>query len=170
MPDASVLSALVTHVEGWQWPAGCRLTPAAQLHITLHFLGQVDATRQAALQAGLAETLPFAPLTMVLDTPQSWPRGLAVLLPTEHAGLHALQERLAATLQAAGFATERSPWSPHVTLARRAAGATPPQAPTSLAWKVDSFALVWSRPSQAPRYQVLQHYPVDPDPPIARRG
>jgi RNA 2',3'-cyclic 3'-phosphodiesterase len=165
MPDASVLSALRDHVGSWHWPAGSRLTPAAQLHITLHFLGQVDAARQAVLQAALAQTRRFAPITLVLDTPQCWSRGLAVLLPAEHAALHALHERLAGTLKAVGFASERGPWSPHVTLARRAGGAAPPVARTAIEWRVVSFALVWSRPSQAPRYQVLQQYPGDPDPP-----
>ena len=44
----------------------------------------------------------------------------------------------------AGLAAQRL-WTPHVTLARDAAGAAPPEALPTLAWPVRDVVLVWSR-------------------------
>jgi 2'-5' RNA ligase len=154
MPDAAVRSALVAHRRAWYWPAGSRLVAAQRLHLTLHFLGDVDAPRQAALQAALA-LQTVEPLQLWLRTPQCWSGGVAVLRADAHQGLSALHARLGALLQGLGFATERRPFAPHVTLARDAPEAGPPDAAPAIAWTVTQLALVWSRRLPAPRYEVL---------------
>jgi predicted DNA-binding transcriptional regulator YafY len=66
-----------------------------------------------------------------------------------------LREEVAMRMALAGLAAQR-PWTPHVTMARDAAGTTPPQMLPPLAWPVRDVALVWSRPREG--YEVLQIY------------
>jgi len=154
MPDAVVQAALVAHRAGWYWPPGSRLVAPQRLHLTLHFLGDVDAPRQALLQAALAaERMP--PLALLMRTPLCWSGGVAVLRADAHAGLSAWQAHLAALLQAQGFVAERRPFTPHVTLARDAFDAGPPDAAPAIAWTATRCALVWSQLRPAPHYDVL---------------
>ena len=52
----------------------------------------------------------------------------------------------------------RGSFTPHVTLARGAVNAAPPEATRALIWTVTDFALVWSRPGPPARYEVLDRY------------
>jgi 2'-5' RNA ligase len=49
---------------------------------------------------------------------------------------------------------------PHVTLARRAAGARPSPLPPALHWPVQAYALVQSLPGPPGGYRVLCRYPA----------
>lgn len=127
----------------WSWPDAARLSRDDGLHVTLHFLGFVDAARAVALDdAGLA----FEPFVLTLDRATVWPGGIAVLEPSAvPTALADLQRRLGHFLAANGFALESRPYRPHVTLARHAAGATPPEG-FAIDWAVETMVLVESRP------------------------
>ncbi|HEY3062478.1 MAG TPA: RNA 2',3'-cyclic phosphodiesterase [Chloroflexota bacterium] len=102
-----------------------RWVDAAQLHMTLAFLGeqpeealpqleQIGATAAGGSSAGklrLAEAGSFGP--------RSAPRVLWVGLGGGLPDLLALQANLARELRAGGFVLEDRPFSPHITLARR---------------------------------------------------
>jgi len=155
LPDDGVRNALTVHQQLWFW-AGHRPMAKSQLHLTLHFLGEIDATREWALREALAgETV--APVELLLRTPECWSGGITVLRPDEHAALGDLQSRLASRLLQAGIAPHRDAFNPHVTLARDAPGAAPPEASRPIVWTVRDFALVWSRHAPA-RHQVLDRY------------
>ena len=82
-----------------------------------------------------------------------------MLRPLAHPdGLLALQQRLGAALRALGLPTETRPYRPHVTLARKAAGAALRCEPAPLRWRVRSHALVESRPGGRGGYIVLRRY------------
>lgn len=131
--------------------------PAERLHLTLHFLGAVPRERVPALRAALA--LPFAPFALTLSRPALWAGGIAVLEPALiPPALADLRAALGAALLHVGLAAEARPWRPHLTLARRAAGATPPARCAAPCWRVSSFALVESRLPAG--YTVLQRYPA----------
>jgi RNA 2',3'-cyclic 3'-phosphodiesterase len=70
--------------------------------------------------------------------------------------LGALHARLGAAMAALGLTVETRPFRPHVTLARRAAGALPPPPAAGLAWRADGYALVDSSAG----YRVLARYPA----------
>lgn len=159
MADTPVREAVLAWRAQWQWPRGTALVSPAHLHMTLHFLGEVAESRLPLLQAAL-ETVPYEPLRLRLGQPELWPRGLAVLRPAPDAALDALQARLGEALRAIGFDAPPGPWKPHLTLARKAVHARPPEPALSLDWPVAGFDLVWSRlPPQVPRatYEVLLH-------------
>lgn len=149
----------------WRWPRGAALASPVHLHLTLHFLGEVPEDRLPALRSALAQ-VPFSPLCLQLGQAQTWARGLVVLRPSPDAGLDRLQADTALAVQAVGLQASALPWKPHLTLARKAAGAVPPDAALSVAWPVAGFELVWSRlPPAVPRalYEVLGRWPPPHD-------
>lgn len=155
-PDRATRRALAACRDAVPWPPGTRPTPTGKLHMTLHFLGAVPASRLPALQAALA--LPVPAFELQLGVVKAWPGGLVVLEPahppTALAGLHAA---LGMALRGLGLPVEQRAFRPHVTLARHApALATLPAVATPLPWCVDGHALVQSTPQG--RYRVLRHY------------
>ena len=156
-PDAQMRRALVERQRDWQWPSRARPTPAEKLHVTLHFLGDVARERIARLQALRGELPPGPYAALRLDTAALWRNGIAVLeSAAPPAGLATLQARLGALLRRDGFPTEPAGrFRPHVTLARAAAGASPPAAVTPLVWVAQEVVLVESRRHPPAGYQVL---------------
>ncbi len=148
---------LLEYLQQWTWPKGASPVKADQLHLTLHFIGGVDRRRIAAIGAGLQ--VPVRPFELQLTQAAIWPRGLAVLQamqpPKPLTQLHA---QLAAALQALGLAVEARPFRPHLTLARRAAGATQPAAAPALCWRVDHYVLVESMLGTGGGYQIRRRY------------
>jgi 2'-5' RNA ligase len=155
-PDAAVRAAIDAHRGAWSWPVGVRLTHPSRIHMTLHFLGEVEAAPQAALEALLAE-VRIPRLTLTLRTPQAWRNGIAVLLCDEHEALRALHEDIGRQVERAGLATDHRPWVPHLTIARRTARAVPPAGCKPIVWSVEDFVLAWSR-AQPLRYEALARY------------
>jgi 2'-5' RNA ligase len=138
--------ALEQHVHGWQWPASARPTRPERLHLTLHFLGEIETRRLPALKEGL--DVEWDGCELSFDLAQVWPGGIAVLeagtVPPELQRLHAL---LGERLLALGVPVEPRRYRPHVTLARKAFGARPPQSFAPLRWRSDAhYRLVRSLP------------------------
>jgi 2'-5' RNA ligase len=145
-PSGELRARIEEHATmAWSWPATARRTLQERLHITLHFLGNVDTDCVPALQA---LDVPWPGCDLLLDQALVWPGGIAVLeageVPTELAQLHAgLGERLAGL----GMEVEARRYRPHVTLARKAFGAKPP---------ADFEPLRWSA---GPRYVLVRSLP-----------
>ncbi|MDM0104000.1 RNA 2',3'-cyclic phosphodiesterase [Variovorax sp. J22R24] len=158
-PDAEVQAAIDAHRRNWSWTRGARMTSLARIHMTLHFLGEVDAAQQAALQEGIAE-VPMQALTLILRTPEVWRNPVAVLRPDEHEELRALHERLKWPLVDAGLTPEKGHWIPHLTIARRCLGAVPPDNPPPIPWQVSEFVLICSHMTPPARYEVLARHSV----------
>jgi 2'-5' RNA ligase len=156
-PDDEVRRALQAHADAWTWPHAARRVAEERLHMTLHFLGAVPRHRIDALVQAL--DVPATPFELELAETALWPRGIAVLGPTQVpealAGLHG---RLLAALERFGCPTEGLAWKPHVTLARDAQGARPPAAVEAIRWRVHGHALVESTARPALRYRVLQRW------------
>jgi len=154
-PSPEVRAALVAHQSLWQWPPAAACVAPEKLHVTLHFLGDQPQASIAPLQRAL-DTLPRAePFVLEGWRPTRWHGGLAVLEPVPQAGLaplSALHAALAEVLRQQGLPVEARPFRPHVTLARRAAGATPPEEVPLPRWPAQGVALVLS---ERGRYQVL---------------
>jgi len=156
-PDARVRGALLERQRHWQWPRRARPTPAAKLHATLHFLGDVSRERIPDLLA-LHTGLPPGPYgALRLDTATLWRGGIAVLeSAAPPAGLAELQSRLGTLLRREGIGIESAArFRPHVTLARAAQGARPPDAVEPIDWLADEVVLVESRRGSPDGYLVL---------------
>jgi 2'-5' RNA ligase len=155
-PPAAVRTALASLRDRWQWPAGAARVDAARLHVTLHFLGPVDAQRVPDLVRGLAVPMESAELRLDGASHRLWPGGLAVLELDAPEPLRRLHARLSEALARLGFVPEARAWRPHVTFARKAFGAKPPPAVEPCPpWPVDAYALVRS---SGGRYDVLHAF------------
>lgn len=156
-PPPEAHAALLAHAQAWSWPAAARRTRPERLHVTLHFLGEVARGLLPALRKELA--VEWTGCELVLDRPLVWPGGIAVLeasaVPEPLAGLHAA---LAGRLRGQGVPVEERRYRPHVTLARKAAGAQPRASPVPVTWQAGpGFALVQSLPGGR-GYETLQSF------------
>jgi 2'-5' RNA ligase len=156
-PDAATRAGLAAWQHGWTWPPRSAPVRVERLHLTLHFLGDVPAERLPALVRGIdTGTERF---DLQFGRAELWAGGIAVLRPHRTpAALLRLHAALGDGLRRLELTVESRPFRAHVTLARRAAGATPPAQGPELAWPVDTgYALVRSLPGGA-GYQVLQRF------------
>jgi len=98
-----------------------RWIPPSQLHLTIHFIGEVDVPKLAAIKTALAgETLP--PFVCQLQgvgrfPPKGRPRVLWAGVHAE-AGLLRLVAMVARRLAVVGLVAEERPFFPHITLTR----------------------------------------------------
>jgi RNA 2',3'-cyclic 3'-phosphodiesterase len=156
-PGDAVAAEIAQWQSAWRWPSQATRVKPERLHMTLHFLGDVAADRVPELQRCL--NVAFDPFALELGTSEVWPNGVAVLLPARQPlALTRLHTRLADAVRRLGLPVEERPYRPHVTLARRAWGASRPLEPARLRWKVDSgYVLVRSVPGGA-GYEILQGF------------
>jgi RNA 2',3'-cyclic 3'-phosphodiesterase len=158
-PEAGARDALRALARDTAAQTGGRAPSAENVHLTLAFLGDVAATRLAALHAiGPVVAAAVPPFTLTLDRVGAFGDGRIAW-----AGASAPPrdlERLAHSLNGAlakeGFPTERRAFHPHVTLARhcRRPAATGTLAP--IAWRVERITLYASELSpRGPRYREL---------------
>ena len=136
-----------------------RRLPQESLHITLAFLGSVDAERQACLERESA-AIQAPAFTLTLDRAGYRPRSEILWAGgTPPRELIELVGGLNRALTACGFHPDTRPFHAHVTLARnvRLRGRLREQPIKPLAWRVNEFVLAESktRPEGA-RYEVLR--------------
>jgi 2'-5' RNA ligase len=103
---------------------GWKTTPPDQLHFTLKFLGEVDASRVDALIAGVRTTVaPFGPFDLTFGEVGAFPQirhahlvwaGVAAGGPP----LGQLADGVDVACERLGFARETRPFVPHMTVAR----------------------------------------------------
>lgn len=156
-PDAQAAAGLQRVGALWTWPPQAVRYPPADGHVTLHFLGAVDAQRLPALLPALA--VPFTPFTLVVERPQAWPHGLVVLCPESvPAPLLALQAALGQALRRADLPVETRPYRPHLTLARHSPAVDLPERVPGVAWPVSSYLLLESTGDPQKRYRPLARY------------
>ena len=156
-PDAAVRARLAAHRDAWRWPPGARLVDAANLHVTLHYIGGFARADIAALCDRLAPVR--APRFDVHAASTAvWRGGIAVLGLASDAALAALHAEIGGVLRGFGVALDERPYAPHVTLARRAARAEAPPGLPALDWQADGFVLVESCPGPPADYRVLARW------------
>jgi 2'-5' RNA ligase len=157
-PDEDVRRALAA----WQrrnLPKSVRATHVQDLHITLHFLGQVEESQTAALLA-LGERLPLPAFGMTLDRLGHWARPAVLWAgPSETPQpLQAFHERLVEELEGLGFEREGRAFRPHLTLARKMRRAPEDLGFEPLKWAVAEWALLESRPGERPLYHPIARW------------
>jgi 2'-5' RNA ligase len=132
-----------------------RAVPAANLHATLAFLGNVTRDAVASL-ARMGDALPCERFVLHLDRLGSF-KGAGVAwigpsrLPQALITLHtALSQRLAE----GGYRVDDRPYQPHVTIARHCRHALSPRAIAPIAWPVTRVVLYESiTAAGGPRYE-----------------
>lgn len=148
---------------------GVRPVHPADLHLTVAFLGDLDAATAGALTAHLTGV---APPVLALDAlhVESWPDArrprVHVLRYAESGPLMQLHDSVSAALRAVGLPVESRPYRPHVTLARLARAAILNAADPPATSRFVRFALchgVDAAPGE-PRYRSIAEWSSDPTP------
>lgn len=142
--------------------AGGRPQRPDQLHVTLAFLGAVDADRVALALAAAAD-VPVRAFALEFDRVEYWrkSRVLCLAASTPPPALLDLVADLQAALRARGFELERRPFRAHLTAAREAHPAAAIAPATPLRWFAHGFALVESvTDRQGARYRPLARWPA----------
>jgi 2'-5' RNA ligase len=153
-PEPTLRARLAGARDAWRWPPGAKPVADANLHLTLHFIGAFARAQMADLEGALA-ALAVGRTTLRALGPELWKGGIAVLRFSAGPELAELHAGIGAVLSAFGVALDPRPFSPHVTLARRARGAERPGTPADLDWHAHGFALVESLPGTSASYRVV---------------
>lgn len=156
-PSQAIRRALAQYQKAWIWNRRVALVSPTKFHITLYYIGEVERKRLNEIKPALQ--IAFAPFEFKLDTPELWDGGIAALraskLPEEFLLLYgALTQRI----HALGLRVETREMKIHLTLARKARGATCPQQNYEAVWPVRRYVLLESRLNPPGPYKVLQKY------------
>jgi 2'-5' RNA ligase len=143
------------------WARGCdgNVVPAANIHLTLAFLGEADPAKASAAARRVQARAHRLPIRQA----RYWKHNQIVWVGPDETPpeLVELASQLHAELSEEGFALERRPFAAHVTLLRKASS-RPALAPLpALEWPADEFALVRSRSGGGGvRYETLEGFPL----------
>lgn len=163
--------ALGGHVEVRRWQ------PVANMHLTLHFFGEVSPEVVPELAGRLSDASHvIAPFSLRLGSlgafpARGQPRVLWLGVEDLQQSLHALERTMRTAIADLGLLRESRPYSPHITLARdpridmpvRDLAAEVSAEPVT--WRVEEAALYQSilRP-QGAQYTVLHRFPFHGEP------
>ena len=146
-PDAPARRELASLAVRIAHEARGRAVPAAKLHLTLAFLGDVEAGRVGAA-CRAADGLRGSSFRITLDrvggfvgSRVGW-AGCSEAPPE----LLRLQASLREALAGEGFAVEKRAFSPHLTLAREVASRVSGGSTAPISWNVAAFSLVETLP------------------------
>ncbi|MGH8762193.1 MAG: RNA 2',3'-cyclic phosphodiesterase [Advenella sp.] len=166
-PDSAAKKQLTTLAERLQAGLFCsgRKTQPENLHLTLVFLGEIDASKLdvVCLAADGVKRRARA-FDVVIEEIRYWKHnGIAYAaigrIPRELGELvNALQD----ALSAAGFSIERArAYQPHITLMRKASCHALPQLAVPIAWRAREWRLVKStQTSNGPVYIPIGRWPL----------
>ena len=161
-PDERVRAGLAQAARRMHRVSHGQRTRDDRFHLTLAFVGEVNAENLARLRVPPAEVFTSGFL-LTLDDWGCWARnGICWAAPSRiPEALRDLAARLEGWLRGAGFELEQRPFVPHVTLVRQAQCVQLPEAMAPVEWQVEAFALIQShlRPGGA-RYETLRAWPL----------
>jgi 2'-5' RNA ligase len=162
-PNDAVRHELAHRGERMHRLLGGKPTRAESIHMTLLFLGDVPAARIEALQ-GVGDRIVFEPFALEVNEAGCWKHNkVAWIAPSQ---MPPALMRLVAGLQSAaaseGFAFDRRPFAPHITVVRKS-HCVPLPALAPVTWPVADFVLVRSElNSEGSRYNVIGRWPAAP--------
>ncbi len=160
-----------------------RWQPVANMHVTLHFFGEVPEEAVPPLAERLSDASHvLAPFELRLGSLGAFPRRgqprvLWLGVDDLTQGLHALEQTMRAAIADLGLLAEVRPYSPHITLARdprttlRVADLAAEVAVEPIRWRVEQAALYRSiLAPQGAQYSVLHRFPFQGEPPRPLRS
>ena len=164
-PDETAREALAARAREIAGRCGGRPVPAANLHLTLVFLGEVDPSRIEPLRRAAVGVAGSA-FTLALDRVGGFRRAGVAWAGCRQspAGLIGLQAGLERRIREAGFSPDDRPFTPHLTLARRVRVPVEPQDVEPVSWRAKAFALVASARGEG-TYRTLAEWSLEGEKP-----
>lgn len=146
--------------------AGGRRVVPENIHLTLAFLGSVDASfRECAELAAAA--IRAEPFTLTLEQIGCWPKsGILWVGPGKPPeSLLRIVQALNTGLGGCGYRAEKRLYAAHLTLARKVQPCQPSHSIERHPWEINQFHLVQSHtPADGARYEILRSWPLIPPP------
>lgn len=161
-PDAALRTSLMDAADGIRLNAAARRVPAANLHLTLHFIGNVHFDDMACMrrEARLIDAAAFA---LSIDRQGCFARPRVAWLGCSNipGALVDLHRQLGARLQSCGYQAESRPYHPHITVARKVESIEDDPGFAPLSWWVDRFVLIEVQPAtKGVQYRVVESWPL----------
>jgi RNA 2',3'-cyclic 3'-phosphodiesterase len=160
-PDPAMREAMVRATCTAARASGGRPVPAANLHVTLAFLGAVPERRLEELAEVARGAAAGGSLEIAFDHLEHWRAAqlLCALPAAVPAPVTMLARRLQDVLAASGFAPDLKPFRPHVTVVRKVSRAGRIGQIHPVAWSFTELALIESRTLAAGAlYSVVESY------------
>jgi RNA 2',3'-cyclic 3'-phosphodiesterase len=161
-PDPEARDALEERARSLSLDPGAKLVPRNNYHVTLAFIGEVDASQLSTLrQIGSAQAA--SALALRFEAFEYWPKPEVVVAAarTIPDGLQALWQRLHHELAGHQWALDPKRLRPHVTLARKVSQTPVLQAMSPLNWVAREFCLMRSElGAPQPAYTVVDTWPL----------
>ena len=139
-----------------------RVMQPHNLHITLHFIGQVTASTKDCMHAA-ARSVNAEKFEMDLNYFGVFPRAKIFWMGARNTPvqLERLHTNLGAAIESCGYKSDARVFAPHVTLLRKYSCTVPDPIKFSIPWKIEEFALIESVTSrQGVNYQLIEKYPL----------
>jgi 2'-5' RNA ligase len=160
-PDDAVRRQIVDQFRHTpQSKTSARLMRKHNLHITLHFIGNVDAEQRGCMHQA-AQQVRGEPFQLSLDRYGHFYRAKVFWLGSEQApqALFDLYAALGEAIEPCGYRVERRPYAPHVTLLRKLNRPGEMIKPEPIQWSVNEFVMVESVPIEGGvDYRVIERY------------
>jgi 2'-5' RNA ligase len=161
-PNDKIRHSIVEQFKQLPKPLNGRIIQPQNLHITLHFIGSVNTDIQSCMQKAAATV--YAQSFMIdLDCFGYFTRSKTLWMGSKDTpvALTDLYNELAERLTDCDYLAEKRPFKPHITLIRKCTQSKFPEDDFSIAWPINSFALVKSHINQhGANYQLIETYPL----------
>jgi RNA 2',3'-cyclic 3'-phosphodiesterase len=168
-PDTDAAARLHMIARNWHEVLGGRVMREDSLHATLAFIGDVAPQRLPDLCA-VADGIRLPGMRPAFDRGGCWRHNRIAYMGMRETpeALRSLQSELVASLRAADFSLETRPFSPHITLLRKAnclasdaAAEKENPATEPVIWSVRDFVLVMSSVgANGSRYEQIGAWPL----------
>ena len=162
-PETATRKKIVkTFEQSSQYKMQGRVLRPDNLHITLHFIGNVSKSRMDCLHLA-AQSIDADSIDLVLDHYGYFykPKVFWMGLQEKPSALVVLHERLASALAECDYHMEHRPYAPHVTLMRKLVHSGELESMDPVSWVAKDFVLVESMPvAGGVHYEVKQRYPL----------
>jgi 2'-5' RNA ligase len=140
-----------------------RRVPRANLHLTLHFIGNVYLAQMECLQRA-ARLVRAAAFDLTIDQQNYFnkPRVAWLGCSNPPAALDDLHQQLGRHLQICDYEPEVRPYQPHVTVARKVGPIGAESGFARVDWRVTEFALIEVRTIEnGVQYRAVETYPLN---------
>jgi 2'-5' RNA ligase len=161
-PDPATRARLAAIAARIPLAGAARRVPEYNLHLTLHFVGNVEPA-DADCMRRQARAVEGAAFELVIDSSGQFGRARVgwlgpARIPDALLNLH---RDLGINLRACGYEAEKRAYCPHISVVRKPNRVDQTAGFDPLRWKVDNFVLVESRAAETGvRYQVVESYPL----------
>jgi len=161
-PDAALRASLQDAADSIRLDGAARRVPAANLHLTLHFIGNVYFDDMACMRSN-ARLVEASAFQLCIDRQGCFARPRVAWLGCSDIpeALVDLHRQLGARLQSCGYRPEARPYHPHITVARKVESIEDDPGFAPLSWRVESFALIEVRAdAKGVQYHVVESWPL----------